>query len=107
MSFGGRILSRMKTIVLIEERTKLFEEALRSIKAKVETAVADHERRLTRLDTIVRPDGAMLRITAGQCGVQEVTTMKISAEGDIKLSSRLMDPREANSGSGLAGSSAT
>ena len=68
MSFGDRILSGLKTIVLIEERTKLLDEALRSIKTKVETAIADHERRLTRLETMIeiaRPDGAVLRIGPG------------------------------------------
>jgi hypothetical protein len=65
MSFGDRVLSGLKTIVLIEERTKLLDEALRSIKAKVETSVTDHERRLIRLETLIeiaRPDGAVLRI---------------------------------------------
>jgi hypothetical protein len=66
MSFADRVLSGLKTIVLIEERTKLLDDALRSIKAKVETTVADHERRLTRLETIIeitRPDGGVLRIS--------------------------------------------
>ena len=66
MSFADRVLSGLKTIVLIEERTKLLDDALRSIKAKVETTVADHGRRLTRLETIVeitRPDGGVLRIS--------------------------------------------
>lgn len=65
MSFGERLLGSLKTIVLLEERNKLIDEGLRSLKAKVETTLADHEKRLTRLETIVeitRPDGGVLRI---------------------------------------------
>ena len=65
MSFGDRILSGLKSIVLIEERTKALDEVLKSLKGKVEGSLADHERRLTRLETIIeiaRPDGAVLRI---------------------------------------------
>ena len=65
MSFGDRILSGLKSIVLIEERTKALDEMLKSLKGKVEDSLADHERRLTRLETIIeiaRPDGAVLRI---------------------------------------------
>jgi predicted component of type VI protein secretion system len=68
LSFGERLLGSLKTIVLLEERNKLLDEALRSLKAKVETTLADHEKRLTRLETIVeitRPDGGVLRITRG------------------------------------------
>lgn len=65
MSLGERILSGLKTIVLIEERTKAFDDALKGMKAKIESSVADHEKRLTRLETIVeitRPNGGVLRI---------------------------------------------
>ncbi|MTJ83643.1 MAG: hypothetical protein F8N37_21870 [Telmatospirillum sp.] len=69
MSLGDRILSGLKTIVLIEERTKALDEALKGVRAKIESSVADHEKRLTRLETIVeitRPDGGVLRITPPQ-----------------------------------------
>ena len=65
MSIGDRVLAGLKTIILIEERTKALDDALKSFKGKVETALTDHEKRLTRLETIVeiaRPDGAVLRI---------------------------------------------
>lgn len=68
MSFGERLLGSLKTIVLIEERNKTLDEAVRSLKTKVETTLADHEKRLTRLETIIeitRPDGGVLRIAQG------------------------------------------
>ena len=65
MSFGDRIVNGLKTIVLMEERIKGLDEAMKSVKSKVEGGLTDHERRLTRLETIIeiaRPDGAALRI---------------------------------------------
>ncbi len=65
MSLGERILSSLKTIVLIEERTRALDEALKGVKVKIDNSLADHEKRLTRLETIVeitRPDGGVLRI---------------------------------------------
>jgi len=67
VSFGDRVLAGLKTILLIEERTKTLDEVLKSLKSKVEGSLADHEKRLTRLETIVeitRPDGGVLRIAA-------------------------------------------
>lgn len=68
MSLGDRILSGLRTIVLIEERTKSLDEALKALKTKIETGLANHEARLVRLETIIeiaRPDGAVLRIAPG------------------------------------------
>lgn len=65
MSLGERILSGLKTIVLIEERTKALDDALKGLRGRIDTSLADHEKRLTRLETIVeitRPDGGVLRI---------------------------------------------
>lgn len=65
MSLGDRVLSGLKTIVLIEERTKALDEAMRGLRAKIDGTLTDHEKRLTRLETIVeitRPDGGVLRI---------------------------------------------
>jgi hypothetical protein len=65
MSIGDRILAGLKTIVLIEERTKALDDMVKSLRAKVETTLIDHEKRLTRLETIIeiaRPDGSVLRI---------------------------------------------
>jgi len=66
MSFGERLLSGLRTIVLIEERTKQLDERLGKLEARVSGGLADHEARLVRLETIVeiaRPDGSVLRIT--------------------------------------------
>ena len=65
MSIGERILGGLKTIVLIEERTKALDDMVKSLKSKVDTTLTDHEKRLTRLETIIeiaRPDGTVLRI---------------------------------------------
>ncbi len=67
MSIGDRILAGLKTIVLIEERTKALDETMKSLKAKLDDKLMEHEKRLTRLETIVeiaRPDGAVLRIAS-------------------------------------------
>lgn len=65
MSFGERIIAGLKTIMLIEERTKTLDDMVKGLKARVDVTLTDHEKRLTRLETIVeivRPDGAVLRI---------------------------------------------
>lgn len=67
VSLGERILSGLKTIVLIEGRTKALDDAFKGLKSKIDNSVADHEKRLTRLETIVeitRPDGGALRIAS-------------------------------------------
>jgi hypothetical protein len=65
VSLTDRLIAGLRTIVLIDERTKLTVETLKALKAKTEAGMADHEKRLIRLETIVeiaRPDGAVLRI---------------------------------------------
>ena len=65
MSLGDRIVNGMKTIFLIEEQTKRLGDGLKEMRVKIDTGLADHEKRLTRLETIIeiaRPDGAVLRI---------------------------------------------
>jgi len=65
MSLGDRVLGGLKTIILIEERTKALDDVLKGLKTKVEAGMADHEKRLTRIETIIeiaRPDGAVLRL---------------------------------------------
>lgn len=65
MSFAERVLAGLKTIVLIEERTRALDELLKAVSAKVEAGLADHEKRLVRLETVVeitRPQGGVLRI---------------------------------------------
>lgn len=68
MTLGDRVLSGLRTIVLLEERTKALNERLAAVALKVEARISDHEKRLTRLETIVeivRPDGAHLRLATG------------------------------------------
>ena len=65
MSLGDRILSGLRTIVLIEERTRLLEDALKTLRTKLDGSIADHEKRLVRIETVIeltRHDGAVLRI---------------------------------------------
>jgi hypothetical protein len=65
MSLADRVLSGLKTVVLIEERVTTLTTTLRDLKSTAEGRLNDHERRLTRLETIIeiaRPDGATLRI---------------------------------------------
>jgi hypothetical protein len=65
MTFADRILTGLKTVVLIEERVTTLTTILRDLKTTAEGKLADHDRRLTRLETIVeiaRPDGSTLRI---------------------------------------------
>ncbi|WP_044559769.1 hypothetical protein [Azospirillum sp. B4] len=66
MSFGEKILSGLRTVVLIEERVQRLDGTVSDLRRETTKALADHERRLTRLETIVeiaRPDGATLRIS--------------------------------------------
>jgi hypothetical protein len=65
LSFSDRILSGLKTVILIEERVTTLSAAIKELKTAAETKLADHEARLTRLETIieiVKPDGGTLRI---------------------------------------------
>ena len=65
MSFGEKILGGLKTIVLIEDKVQRLETIVGEVRRETVKAIADHDRRLTRLETIIeiaRPDGATLRI---------------------------------------------
>jgi len=60
-----KILGGLKKVILLEERLGRLEEAVSGLSDRADTALADHEKRLVRLETIVeiaRPDGAVLRI---------------------------------------------
>jgi hypothetical protein len=65
LSFSDRILSGLKTVVLIEERVAALRAAIKELKMAAEAKLADHESRLTRMETIieiVKPDVGMLRL---------------------------------------------
>jgi len=65
MSLADRILSGLKTVVLIEERVSTLASSLATLREATEAKLANHETRLTRIETLIeiaRPDGAVLRI---------------------------------------------
>jgi hypothetical protein len=65
VSFTDRILSGLRTVVLIEERVTSLGAAVAALKGTAEAKLANHEARLTRIETIIevaRPDGHTLRI---------------------------------------------
>jgi hypothetical protein len=65
MSFADRVITGLKTVVLIEERVTTLSDTVRSLKSLTEAKLVDHDRRLTRLETIIeitRPEGTALRI---------------------------------------------
>jgi len=69
VSFTDRILSGLKTVVLIEERVTSLSTTIKELKGNAETKLANHEARLTRIETIIeiaRPDGTTLRIAPPQ-----------------------------------------
>lgn len=67
MSLAERILSGLKTVVLIEERVSTLASSLTTLRDASEARLANHEARLTRIETMIeiaRPDGSVLRIAA-------------------------------------------
>lgn len=65
MSLADRILSGLKTVVLIEERVSRLDSSLTTLRDTTQAKLANHETRLTRIETIIeiaRPDGSTLRI---------------------------------------------
>jgi hypothetical protein len=65
MSLADRVLSGLKTVILIEERVTTLAQTVKDLKTSSEQKLADHGRRLTRVETIIEiagPDGASLRI---------------------------------------------
>jgi hypothetical protein len=66
LSITDRILSGLKTVVLIEERVTILSATVKELKGAAEAKLADHESRLTRRETVIeiaKPDGSALRIT--------------------------------------------
>ena len=67
MSLADRVLSVLRTVVLIEERVLRLDSSLTALRRTTEAKLANHETRLTRIETIiviVRPDGSTLRVAA-------------------------------------------
>ncbi len=65
MSVSDRILSSLRAVILLEDRLARLEQNVATIKTNAADQIADHEKRLIRLETIVeiaRPDGGILRI---------------------------------------------
>lgn len=65
MNFSDRIVSGLKTMLLIQEQVARLEASQKSLQEAFKTKIEDHERRLTRVETIIeiaRPDGAVLRL---------------------------------------------
>jgi len=65
MSFTDRILSGLKTVILIEERVTTLSATVHALKSLTEQKLTDHDRRLTRLETIIdltRPNNTPLRL---------------------------------------------
>lgn len=65
MSFSDRIVSALKTMLLIQEQVTRLESSQRTLQNAVSAKMEDHDRRLTRLETIIeiaKPDGAVLRL---------------------------------------------
>jgi hypothetical protein len=57
MSLADRILSGLKTVVLIEERVSRLGSSVDALKDATETKLANHETRLTRIETLIEsPD---------------------------------------------------
>jgi hypothetical protein len=64
MTLSDRIVSGLKTMLLIQEQVGRLESSQKNLQDAFNTKIADHERRLTRIETIIeiaRPDGAVLR----------------------------------------------
>ena len=67
MSLADRILSGLRTVVLIEERVSRLDSTLTGLRRTTQAKLANHETRLTRIETIIeiaRPDGSTLRVAA-------------------------------------------
>lgn len=65
MSFSDRIVAALKTMLLIQEQVTRLETSQRALQSVVSAKMEDHDRRLTRLETIIeiaKPDGAVLRL---------------------------------------------
>ncbi len=67
MSLADRILSGLRTMVLIDERVSRLDSSLTTLRDTIQAKIADHETRLTRIETMIeiaRPDGSTLRVAA-------------------------------------------
>jgi hypothetical protein len=66
MTLSDRIISGLKTMLLIQEQVTRLEASQQNLQEAFRTKIEDHDRRLTRIETIIeiaKPDGAVLRLT--------------------------------------------
>jgi hypothetical protein len=66
MGFADRILSGLKTVVLIDEGVTSLAATTKDFEVLAESKLADHDRRLTRRETIIE----IARPTAQRCGLR-------------------------------------
>jgi len=77
MSLSDRIVAGLKTMLLIQEQVARLDSSQRALADVVRTKIEDHEKRLTRIETIIeiaRPDGSVLRFApqaAHQTGITD------------------------------------
>jgi predicted component of type VI protein secretion system len=67
MSLADRVVAGLRTMVLIDERVSRLDSSLTTLRDTMQAKIADHETRLTRIETIIeiaRPDGSTLRVAA-------------------------------------------
>jgi len=65
MTLSDRIVAGLKTMLLIQEQVVRLESSQKSLAEAFRTRIDDHEKRLTRIETIIeiaRPDGSVLRL---------------------------------------------
>jgi hypothetical protein len=77
MSLSDRIVAGLKTMLLIQEQVARLESSQRTLGDAFRVKIEDHEKRLTRIETIIeiaRPDGSVLRFApqaAHQTGITD------------------------------------
>jgi predicted component of type VI protein secretion system len=76
MTLSDRIVAGLKTMLLIQEQVARLESSQRNLADALRTKIEDHEKRLTRMETIIeiaRPDGSVLRFAPQPVHQTEIT----------------------------------
>ena len=71
-------------MVLIEEKTSALAGAVRDLRGATESKLANHETRLTRIETLIeiaRPDGNVLRIAPSRQVSEQASPGSESKDG--------------------------